>query len=148
MLLDPIIAIQGETEETVDDDYGMVKVIKRIREWPDGEEVPITLVLTKYDQHRSLIKSEGGLVQFVKKWYPNLVMASGGKMKLYAPAAVFTRNLRQVHPLLLRHQPFTSDATTTTTNTDNAVDGARRRADAALGARGARARVAAAGEAR
>ncbi|KAH8055157.1 hypothetical protein JL722_8585 [Aureococcus anophagefferens] len=36
---------------------------------------------------------------------------------------VFTRNLRQVHPLL-RHQPFTSDATTTTTNTDNAVDGA------------------------
>ena len=91
LLLDPMIAVQGETEEIVDDDYGMVKAIKRIREWPCGEHVPITLVLTKYDQHRSLIKSEGGLLKFVKKWYPNLVMAAGGSMKIYTAAAVYTQ---------------------------------------------------------
>jgi hypothetical protein len=91
LLLDPSIAIHGQIDERVDDDYGMVRAIRRIREWPGGEGVPICLVMTKCDEHLSLIKSEGGLRAFARKWYPNLVIAAGGRMKLYACAAVHAR---------------------------------------------------------
>ncbi|MDC0429386.1 GTPase domain-containing protein [Phycisphaerales bacterium] len=91
LLLDPSIAIHGQVDERVDDDYGMVRAIRRIREWPGGGAIPITLVMTKCDEHLSLIKSEGGLRSFARKWYPNLVIAAGGRMKLYACAAVHAR---------------------------------------------------------
>ena len=91
LLLDPSIAIHGQIDERVDDDYGMVRAIRRIREWPGGDAVPITLVMTKCDEHRSLLKSEGGLLAFARKWYPNLVIAAGGRMKIYACAAVHAR---------------------------------------------------------
>ena len=59
-------------DAAVDDDYGMVQTVKRVRNWPGGEHVPIVLVLTKMDQNRHLVKKEGGSVSFVTNHWPAL----------------------------------------------------------------------------
>ena len=59
-------------DAAVDDDYGMVQAVKRVRNWPDGKNVPVAIVLTKMDQNHDLVKKEGGGVSFVKNHWPAL----------------------------------------------------------------------------
>ena len=87
VLLDPSIADSASTSEVVDDDYGMVQAIHRIREGPGGENVPIVFVLTKCDVNKYLLRDQGGLRSFVATHYANLLRAVG-RFKVYACAAV------------------------------------------------------------
>ena len=68
----PIDERYSAIDAAVDDDYGMVQAVKRVRNWPGGEHVPIVLVLTKMDQNLSLVKKEGGSVNFVINHWPAL----------------------------------------------------------------------------
>jgi len=73
LLLDPAVVVEQGMMISMDDDFGMMKAIERIRAWPDGAEVPIALVLTKYDRRRHIIEAEGNLASFVKKHYRALL---------------------------------------------------------------------------
>jgi len=59
-------------DAAVDDDYGMVQAVKRVKNWPDGKNVPVAIILTKMDQNHDLVKKEGGGVSFVKNHWPAL----------------------------------------------------------------------------
>jgi len=89
LLIDPAVKQMGELREFVDDDYGMVQAIHRIREWPGGNRVPIVLVLTKCDLNKHLLQSGGGLRSYVAEHFVNLLRAVK-KFKIFASAAVFT----------------------------------------------------------
>ena len=91
LLLDPDVAVTGRIEETVDDDYGMSEAIRRIRTQPNGENVPIALVLTKCDIHEGLVKEEGGLRAFFHKHYHNILRVSKKPSRMFAAAAVRVR---------------------------------------------------------
>ncbi len=91
LLLDPDVAVTGRIEETVDDDYGMSEAIRRIRTQPNGENVPIALVLTKCDIHEGLVKEEGGLRAFFHKHYHNILRVSRKPSRMFAAAAVRVR---------------------------------------------------------
>lgn len=82
-LIDPAVAASRSLTKAMDDDFGMLKAIERIRAWPGGERVPIALVLTKYDQRRGLVDSEGGPKEFVKNRFAALA-------RLVPELAVFT----------------------------------------------------------
>ena len=77
-------------DAAVDDDYGMVQAIKRVRNWPGGEDVPIVVVLTKMDQNHNLVKKEGGRVNFVKNHWPALARTLK-KTAIFSVSAVQTR---------------------------------------------------------
>ena len=74
LLLDPRVAYEHskDIEASVDDDFGMVQAVRRIRNAPDGHEVPVALTLTKMDQNLDLIKKEGGAANFVRNHWPAL----------------------------------------------------------------------------
>ena len=76
-------------DAAVDDDYGMVQAVKRVRNWPGGEKVPIALVLTKMDQNRDLVRREGGRVGFVKNHWPALARTLK-KTAIFSVSAVQT----------------------------------------------------------
>ena len=76
-------------DAAVDDDYGMVQAVKRVRNWPGGENVPIVLVLTKMDQNRDMVKREGGRVNFVKNHWPALARTLK-KTAIFSVSAVQT----------------------------------------------------------
>lgn len=77
VLLDPAIVEKAQPTVAMDDNFGMLKAIERIRSWPGGESVPIAFVLTKYDKHRELLRKYGGPVEFAKRKYKALLRASG-----------------------------------------------------------------------
>lgn len=87
LLLDPAVIQSGKMDETIDDEFGMVQAVRRIREWTGGESVPIALVLTKCDRHKHLIRGEGGLRQFIAKRYAPL-LREVGTLRFFASAAV------------------------------------------------------------
>jgi hypothetical protein len=72
LLLDPAVATGGKYDEVVDDDFGMVQAVQRVRDWQGGEEVPIVVVLTKADRNQNLIRSHGSAHEFVLRNYPAL----------------------------------------------------------------------------
>jgi len=74
-LLDPKIVTSTDKRISMDDDFGMVKAIDRIRGWPGGENVPVAIVLTKFDVRHAMIDSHGGPVKFVRTHYRALVTA-------------------------------------------------------------------------
>ena len=74
----------------MDDNFGMAKAIERIRSWPEGDKVPIAIVLTKCDKYHHHIKSKGGPIVFVRKYYPSLINAAG-KAKVFESTAITTR---------------------------------------------------------
>ena len=57
----------------MEDDFGLVQAVQRIRNWPGGDTVPIVLVLTKMDQHQQLLDHHGGGPEFIRKHFPALV---------------------------------------------------------------------------
>jgi hypothetical protein len=91
LLLDPGVAVHGTAQDLVEDEHGMPQVVERVRKWPGGQNVPVAMVLTKYDLHEPLIRAEGGKLAFVRRWYPRLiesVLDGGGTGKVFGVAAV------------------------------------------------------------
>ena len=74
LLVDPSMVYEhsGDIDAAVDDDFGMVQAVRRIRDWPGGEDVPIVLVLTKMDLNLPLVRAKGGSAGFVKNHWPAL----------------------------------------------------------------------------
>lgn len=73
LLVDPSIITGKDADAAVDDDFGMVQAVQRIRNWPGGDEVPIVLILTKMDMYQHLIDRAGGVKEFVRRMFPALV---------------------------------------------------------------------------
>lgn len=88
LLLDPEVAVAGEIDEFVDDDYGMSEAIRRIRDSEDGQNVPVAIVLTKCDLHADMIKAAGGLRKFIDSRYANIVRVARSPRRRFAAAAV------------------------------------------------------------
>ena len=91
LLIDPANVQEGAVHEQIDDDYGMVQAVHYIRRSGGGEEVPVAVALTKCDEHVGLIRAAGGARAFVETHVPNL-MKYGGRLRMYATAAVRTRS--------------------------------------------------------
>ncbi len=72
LLLDPAVAVSGKHSEVVDDDFGMVQAVERIRNWQGGHRVPVAIALTKADRNKELIQSHGTAPEFVLRHYPAL----------------------------------------------------------------------------
>lgn len=105
VLIDPGNVHAGDFDEVVDDDYGMVAAIDRIRKSADGQSIPIAVALTKCDVHIGLIRAAGGARGFVQKHLPNL-LRYGGSMRMFATAAVKTRRDAAGRPVpSTRHDP-------------------------------------------
>jgi GTPase SAR1 family protein len=77
LLVDPEHLIGEDVEARVDNDYGFLKVLERINNWPDGSEIPVVLVITKADENSNLIKQYGGTKQFAQKYFKNLSRQQG-----------------------------------------------------------------------
>ncbi len=73
LLVDPAVVAGQDHEAAVEDDFGLVQVVERIYNWPDGRDVPIVFVLTKSDEHQHLLDQHGGPVGFVRHFFPALV---------------------------------------------------------------------------
>jgi hypothetical protein len=94
VLVDPQVALEGDIETRSEQDFGLVAAVKRIRESPDGEFVPVAITLTKCDLYRDDIESTGGPGKYMRKHYKNLcraVFRKGSKGTVFACAAVRTR---------------------------------------------------------
>ncbi len=75
LMLDPAMIFEraGDIDAAVDDDFGMVRAVKRVRSSPGGLDVPIVIVLTKMDMNLPMVHGEGGPVKFVQNHWPALV---------------------------------------------------------------------------
>lgn len=87
LLIDPAVAVEGEHDEVVDDDFGMVQAVERIRNWHGGHTVPVVLALTKGDRNREIIQSAGTKREFILRHYPALVRTLG-KLTVFTISAV------------------------------------------------------------
>ena len=91
VLVDPGVMFEGDMIEQADQDFGLVAAIKRIRDWPGAENVPVAITLTKCDRYRDEIEAAGGISRFVKDKYANLyraAVARGRAGTVFACAAV------------------------------------------------------------
>lgn len=79
VLIDPGVMFNQDIVTQADQDFGLVSAIKRIRDWPGAEGVPIALTLTKCDRYRDEIESRGGIAKFVKEHYANLYRVTFGR---------------------------------------------------------------------
>jgi Double-GTPase 2 len=73
LLVDPGVAVGQDAQAIMEDDFGLVQAVQRIRNWPGGEQVPIVFVLTKADAHQEILDRFGGPVGFVRAHFPALV---------------------------------------------------------------------------
>ncbi|MBU0617006.1 MAG: GTPase domain-containing protein [Planctomycetes bacterium] len=87
LLIDPAVAAGGKHDEVVDDDFGMVQAVQRVRKIHGGEDVPVVLALTKADRNREVIQSAGTKREFILRHYPALVRTLG-KLTVYTISAV------------------------------------------------------------
>jgi len=87
LLIDPSVAVSGDIEDFTDDDYGMAAAIRRIRDWPGGETVPVAVVLAKIDRFKRELEDAGGLVPFVELHYRPLLRQIG-KVRVFGASAV------------------------------------------------------------
>lgn len=77
LLIDPAVALSGRTDEVVDDDFGMVQAVRRIRDRHGGEEVPVVLAFTKIDRNDKLRRRGSSAKKFVLQHYPALARTLG-----------------------------------------------------------------------
>ena len=105
VMVDPGVAMYGDTLEKVDDDYGISKAILRVRESPNGSTVPIAIVMTKCDMHKKNIlkimdkegmidkRSSDGLTLFMKKYFRSWFYSLGDEryFRIFPTAAIRTR---------------------------------------------------------
>jgi hypothetical protein len=87
LLIDPAVAAGGKHDEVVDDDFGMVQAVHRIRAIHGGDDVPVVLALTKADRNRAIVQSAGTKREFILRHYPALVRTLG-KLKVFTISAV------------------------------------------------------------
>jgi len=75
LMVDPLIAAGTDADAAMDDDFGIVQAVQRIRDWPGGEDVPVVVLLTKADRqsHARLFRRKGSTREFVATHYPALV---------------------------------------------------------------------------
>lgn len=73
LLIDPSIVAGDDYDAAIDDDFGLVQAVNRIRNWPGGEDVPVVVALSKMDRHQHLIDAAGGSRAFVRKYFPAMV---------------------------------------------------------------------------
>ena len=100
-LVDPKVMIDTDLKATNEQGFGLTQAILRLRASPGGEAVPISLVLTKYDEFNEEVKAAGGRVNFINHHYPNLVAAAKkGGTKAYKCIAIQT-----VQSTLGTHRP-------------------------------------------
>src|SRR5205823_369243 len=70
LLVDPSVVSGMDHDAAMDDDFGLVQAVQRIRNWPDGDRVPVVLVLTKMDQYQGLLDRFGSGKEFVRQHFP------------------------------------------------------------------------------
>lgn len=100
-LVDPKVMIDTNLKATNEQGFGLTQAILRLRASPGGEAVPISLVLTKYDEFNEEIKAAGGRVNFINHHYPSLVeLAKKGGTKAYKCIAI-----QSVQSTLGTHRP-------------------------------------------
>lgn len=75
LLVDPVVVAGADSQAAMDDDFGLVQAVQRIRNWPGGEDVPVVLVLTKCDQNQTLLDRAGGPLEFARKHFRALLRA-------------------------------------------------------------------------
>jgi len=91
VLVDPGVMFEQDRIKQADQDFGLVAAIKRIRDWPGAETVPIAITLTKCDRFMDELTAEGGIAKFVKQRYSNLYRATferGRRGMVFAASAV------------------------------------------------------------
>jgi len=78
LFIDPedVVGPKANIDSTVENDFGIVQAMTRLRRWAGGADVPIVLVLTKVDHTRPLLKEHGGTDAFVRKFFPKLIMTT------------------------------------------------------------------------
>lgn len=98
LLVDPMVTVGLDHEAIMEDDFGLVHAVRRIRESPGGKEVPVVFVLTKADVHADLINQAGGLVEFVRKHFASLARLLV-QLQIYQVSAVQTEVGRDGKPV-------------------------------------------------
>jgi hypothetical protein len=73
LLVDPSVGFGNDHEAAMEEDFGFVQAVERIRNWPGGESVPLVVVLTKIDQHKKMVQGVGGPAALVRHHFPALV---------------------------------------------------------------------------
>lgn len=76
LLVDPahVTGPKANIDSTVENDFGIVQAITRLRKWAGGANVPIVLILTKVDETGHLLKEHGGTEAFARKFFPKLIL--------------------------------------------------------------------------
>jgi GTPase SAR1 family protein len=109
LLVDPSHLVEDEGSGEIDNTYGMLKAIERVKNWPNGNEVPIVLVVTKTDKNQELLTKNGGTVNFIKKNFRNLIETTKN-LKLCKISALYpdgTDNNHQKHACAKLEAPLT-----------------------------------------
>jgi hypothetical protein len=78
LLVDPAVATKPGIERE-EDSFGLVAAVERLRSMPNGDDVPVVVVLTKCDIHVPLLRAEGGPRALAEKLYPQIFRQLGGK---------------------------------------------------------------------
>jgi GTPase SAR1 family protein len=90
VLIDPVAAVKGGVEASVDAEFGMSEALRRVHEGTSGDQVPVALILTKCDVALPFVREAGGAREFVDKHLPGLVR-DGGSFRVFAASAVRSR---------------------------------------------------------
>ncbi|MHC4757988.1 MAG: TRAFAC clade GTPase domain-containing protein [Planctomycetota bacterium] len=75
LIIDPadVAGIKANLDSSVENSFGIVQAVGRLRRWPGGDKVPVVLVLSKLDKNLHLMKNSGGTAPFVQKYFPELI---------------------------------------------------------------------------
>ncbi len=77
LLVDPAVALKPGIERE-EDAFGLVAAVERLRSMPNGDDVPVVVVLTKCDAHVPLLSAEGGPRALAERLYPQIFRQLGG----------------------------------------------------------------------
>lgn len=87
LLIDPGVAVSGDYDDFIDDDFGMAQAIHRLRDAPEGSRIPVAVLFTKCDLNRAALREAGGLRAFCKRHYRGLLRGVQ-LFRLYGTVAV------------------------------------------------------------
>jgi len=75
ILIDPsqVTGPDATEDSIIENDFGIVQAISRLRSLPDGNKIPVVLALTKADNTLPVLRENGGTSAFVKKFFPKLI---------------------------------------------------------------------------
>ena len=90
VLVDPVAALEGSVEATVDAEFGLSEALRRVHAGAGDVDVPVALVLTKCDVALPYVRASGGSRDFVEQHLPGLVR-DGGLFRVFAASSVRSR---------------------------------------------------------